>query len=42
MGVYPRRAKVSKLDFAPPELVAFFCIACYKDVAPTEPFSRVC
>jgi hypothetical protein len=34
MGVYLWRAKVSKLDFAPPELVAFFCVACYKDLAP--------
>ena len=40
MGIYLRRAKVSKLDFAPPELVAFFGIACYKDLAPTEPFQE--
>jgi hypothetical protein len=42
MGVYPRRAKVFKLDFAPPELVAFFFVACYKDLTPPEPFSTVC
>jgi len=42
MGVYPRGANASKLDFAPLELVAFFCVACYKDLAPTEPFSTVC
>ena len=40
MGVYLRRAKVSQLDFVPPELVAFFCVACYKDPAPTEPFFK--
>ena len=28
------------LDFAPPELVAFFCVACYKDLAPTEPLFK--
>src|SRR5260221_5865664 len=28
------------IDFAPPELVAFFCVACYKDLAPTEPFFK--